>query len=80
MLRKTPPSITSRSFPNMVPDFETLRTSISNFAVRCAEKLRKQQSAASIVSVFIDYDSERYEKMKRLDEVIDRMDQRGRRI
>lgn len=45
---------TSRSFPGMVPDFETLRTSISNFAVHCAEKLRKQQSAASIVSVFID--------------------------
>ena len=133
---------TSRSFPNLVPDFETLRTSISNFAARCAEKLRKQQSAASIVSVFIDtnhfredlpqywnwaeerlltptsstqaivqcalrcaqriyrqgyqykragvvvmgicpesaiqtnfidYDSERYEKMKRLDEVIDRI-------
>ena len=45
---------TSRSFPGMVPDFETLRTSFSNFAAHCAEKLRKQQSAASIVSVFID--------------------------
>ena len=45
---------TSRSFPGMVPDFETLRTSISNFAAHCAEKLRKQQSAANIVSVFID--------------------------
>ena len=45
---------TSRSFPGMVPDFEPLRTSISNFAAHCAEKLRKQQSAASIVSVFID--------------------------
>ncbi len=45
---------TSRSFPGMVSDFETLRTSISNFAAHCAEKLRKQQSAASIVSVFID--------------------------
>ena len=45
---------TSRSFPNMVSDFETLRTSISNFAAHCAEKLRKQQSAAAIVSVFID--------------------------
>ena len=45
---------TSRSFPGMVPGFETLRTSISNFAAHCAEKLRKQQSAASIVSVFID--------------------------
>ena len=45
---------TSRSFPGMVADFETLRTSISNFAAHCAEKLRKQQSAAAIVSVFID--------------------------
>ena len=45
---------TSRSFPSMVSDFETLRTSISNFAAHCAEKLRRQQSAASIVSVFID--------------------------
>ena len=45
---------TSRSFPGMVSDFETLRTSISNFAAHCAEKLRKQQSAAAIVSVFID--------------------------
>ena len=45
---------TSRSFPGMVSDFETLRTSISNFAAHCAEKLRKQHSAASIVSVFID--------------------------
>ena len=45
---------TSRSFPAMVSDFDTLRTSISNFAAHCAEKLRKQQSAAAIVSVFID--------------------------
>ena len=45
---------TSRSFPGMVSDFEALRTSISNFAAHCAEKLRKQRSAAAIVSVFID--------------------------
>lgn len=45
---------TSRSFPGMVADFDTLRTSISNFAAHCAEKLRKQQSAAALVSVFID--------------------------
>lgn len=45
---------TSRSFPGMVTDFDTLRTSISNFAARCAEKLRKQQTAAAVVSVFID--------------------------
>ena len=45
---------TSRSFPGMVSDMETLRTSISNFAARCAEKLRKQESVAQTVSVFID--------------------------
>ena len=45
---------TSRSFPGMVTDMDTLRTSVSNFAARCAEKLRKQQSVAQSVSVFID--------------------------
>ena len=45
---------TSRSFPGMVSDMETLRTSISNFAARCAEKLRKQESVAQTISVFID--------------------------
>ncbi len=45
---------TSRSFPGMVSDFDTLRTSISNFAAHCAGKLRCQRSAAAIVSVFLD--------------------------
>ncbi len=45
---------TSRSFNGMVHDFDTLRTHIANFAARCAEKLRKQQSATNIVGVFID--------------------------
>lgn len=45
---------TSRSFDGMVRDFETLRTHVANFAARCAEKLRKQQSATNIVGVFID--------------------------
>jgi DNA polymerase V len=38
----------------MVTDPGELRTSIANFAARCAEKLRKQQSVAQTVSVFID--------------------------
>ena len=38
----------------MVCDFDTLRTHVANFAARCAEKLRKQQSAASIVGVFVE--------------------------
>ena len=45
---------TSRSFGGMVCDFDTLRTHVANFAARCAEKLRKQQSAASIVGVFVE--------------------------
>ena len=45
---------TSRSFPAMVTDMNALRTGISNFAARCAEKLRKQESVAQTVSVFID--------------------------
>ena len=44
---------TSRSFNGMVTDLETLRTHVSNYAARCAEKLRKQQTVASIVSVFL---------------------------
>ena len=55
MVRTNRQSIcTSRSFPGMVTDMTALRTSISNFAARCAEKLRKQQSVAQTVSVFID--------------------------
>ena len=45
---------TSRSFDGMIRDFETLRTHVANFAARCAEKLRKQQSATNIVGVFVD--------------------------
>lgn len=45
---------TSRSFDGMINDYDTLRTHIANFAVRCAEKLRRQQSVAHIVGVFID--------------------------
>ena len=44
---------TSRSFNGMIGDFETLRTNIANYASRCAEKLRKQNTVASIVGVFV---------------------------
>lgn len=44
---------TSRSFNGMISDFDTLRTHISNYASRCAEKLRKQDTVASIVGVFL---------------------------
>ena len=53
-MSKTQTICTSRSFPGMVSDLQTLRTSVSNFAARCAEKLRRQHSVAQIVSVFLD--------------------------
>ena len=44
---------TSRSFNGMVTDLETLKTHVSNYAARCAEKLRQQGSVASVVAVFL---------------------------
>ena len=44
---------TSRSFNGMISDYATLRTQVANHAARCAEKLRRQQSVASVVGVFI---------------------------
>ena len=44
---------TSRSFNGMIGDFETLRTHVANYASRCAEKLRKQKTVASVVGVFL---------------------------
>lgn len=43
----------SRSFASMVTDLPILRTHIANFAVKCAERLRQQNSVAAIVGVFI---------------------------
>jgi len=45
---------TSRSFNGMVSDFETLRTHVTNYAVRCAEKLRAQKTVAGVVGVFLN--------------------------
>ena len=44
---------TSRSFNGMISDKATLRTHIANYAARCAEKLRKQDTVASIVGLFV---------------------------
>ena len=45
---------TSRSFNGMITDLDGLRTHVSNYAARCAEKLRQQGTVASIVSVFLN--------------------------
>jgi DNA polymerase V len=38
----------------MITDIETIRTHVSNYAARCAEKLRTQNKVASIVGVFLN--------------------------
>ena len=45
---------TSRSFNGMISDFDTLRTHVSNYAARCAEKLRIQNTVASTIGVFLN--------------------------
>lgn len=45
---------TSRSFNGMITDLDGLRTHVSNYAARCAEKLRQQDTVASIVGVFLN--------------------------
>ncbi|MBQ6051645.1 MAG: Y-family DNA polymerase [Bacteroidaceae bacterium] len=44
---------TSRSFPGMIADLETLKTHVANYAARCAEKLRNQQTVTTILGVFL---------------------------
>ena len=45
---------TSRSFNGMITDIDALRTHVSHYAARCAEKLRRQGTVASIVGVFLN--------------------------
>ena len=45
---------TSRSFNGMITDLDGLRTHVSNYAARCAEKLRQQGTVASILGVFLN--------------------------
>lgn len=48
---------TSRSFNGMITDLETLSTHVSNYASRCAEKLRMQKTVTSVVGVFLNTNS-----------------------
>jgi len=45
---------TSRSFNGMISDLDGLKTQVANYAARCAEKLRQQQTVASSVGVFLN--------------------------
>lgn len=44
---------TSRSFGEMIEDFDTLMESVANFTASCARKLRAQRSCAGMLQVFI---------------------------
>jgi len=56
---------TTRAFGRKLADFTLISEAVANYAVRCAEKLRKQNSIAQFVTVFIHTDpfakNERYE-------------------
>ena len=54
VLAKKKSICTSRSFNGMVSDKYILRTHIANYAARCAEKLRMQQTVATTVGVFVN--------------------------
>ena len=46
----------SRSFKQPVTDFEELRSLVADFASHCADRLRKEESAAQTVTVYIRTD------------------------
>jgi DNA polymerase V len=45
---------TSRSFNGMIRELDDIRTHVANYAARCAEKLRNQDSVACIIGVFLN--------------------------
>jgi DNA polymerase V len=44
---------TSRSFGSLLTDKEEIKRAVANHAARCAEKLRRQASCASVLQVFL---------------------------
>lgn len=44
---------TSRSFGEMIEDFDMLMESVANFTAACARKLRAQRSCAGVIQVFV---------------------------
>jgi DNA polymerase V len=47
---------TTRAFGKKLTDFTLISEAVSNYAVRCAEKLRRQKSIAQYVTIFIHTD------------------------
>jgi DNA polymerase V len=48
---------TSRSFGKMLTELAVIAEAVSTHAVRCAEKLRKQNSCAAVLNVFLETNS-----------------------
>lgn len=44
---------TTRTFPDMISDFEKLNERVANYAANCARNLRAQKSQANMISVFL---------------------------
>jgi len=47
---------TTRTFGKATCDYNTVKTAVATFAVRCSEKLQKQNSIAAFITVFIRTD------------------------
>lgn len=45
--------VTSRSFPEMLTDYQDISTHVANYAARCAMKLRRQNTVCGMVTVFL---------------------------
>ena len=45
--------VTSRSFPQMISEYEDLIAHVANYASRCAMKLRRQKTVCGMITVFI---------------------------
>lgn len=52
---------TARSFGEMQTDFTVIDEAVSNFASRCASKLRKQKSVCNLILVFIHTNEHRHD-------------------
>jgi len=65
---------TSRTFGNMVSNFEDLSSSVAMYATRCAEKLRLQNSCANFAYVFIQTNSFRDDLKQHIESKIIKFD------
>ena len=52
---------TARSFGKMLTDYRSIEEAVSNFASRCAEKLRKQGSCAKVMMVYLHTNEHRHD-------------------